>query len=208
MVIDIPEAPETSISDEGHRSTHHHSEHVPRGCERVPELHQPLSHRFNRGYDCDDVLHSLYPCLEGRGCLFVKFFKPILHLVKDGIVSVNSKIQEDIEQEIRRGSGREGREAPCPNPRVYSMDQFRFGRVDGYDPVLLEEHEEFDCLALPILHDWYMNDCEDTLTIVLQLRPLILMDDIFHRVFIESKPLLQISQLPLRRTLSINPEQL
>src|SRR2546426_12845367 len=104
MVIDVSETSETCISDEGHSSTHHHSKHIPRGCERVPELHQPLSHSFNRGYDDDDVLHSLYPCLEGRSRLFVEFLKPILHFVKDGIVGVNCKIYEDVEQEISRGS--------------------------------------------------------------------------------------------------------
>jgi hypothetical protein len=34
------------------------------------------------------------------------------------------------------------------------------------------------------------------------------MENIFNRVIVESKPLLQIGQLLLRRTLSINPEQL
>src|SRR5438094_3025321 len=81
VIVNVSEAPETCISDERHRSTHHHSKHIPRGCERVPELHQPLSHSFNRGYDTDDVLHSLYPCLEGRSRLFVEFLKPILHFV-------------------------------------------------------------------------------------------------------------------------------
>src|SRR2546425_1030037 len=208
MVIDVSEASETSIRDERDRATHHHPKHIPRRRERVPELHQPFSHCFNRGYDRDDILHSLHPCLEGRSCLFVELFKPFLHFVKDGIIGVNRKIQEDVEQEIRRGSGREGREAPRPYPRVYSMDQFRFDGVDGYDPVLLEEHEEFDYLALPILHHGYMDDCEDVLPIVLQFRPLIRMDHVFNRVIVESKPLLQLGQLLLRRTLSIDPEQL
>src|SRR5712664_1367622 len=88
------------------------------------------------------------------------------------------------------------------------MDQFRFDRVDGYDPVLLEEHEEFDYLALPILHDGYVDDCEDVFPIILQFGPLILMDHVFNRVIVQSKPLLQISQLLLRGTLSINPQQL
>src|SRR5712664_910321 len=88
------------------------------------------------------------------------------------------------------------------------MDQIRFDGVDSYDPVLLEEHEEFDYLALPILHDGYVDDCEDVFPIILKFRPLILMDHVFNRVIVESKPLLQISQLLLRRTLSINPKQL
>ena len=208
MVVHVSEASETSIRDERDRATHHHSKHIPRRRERVPERHQPLSHSFNRSNDGDDVLHSLHPCLEGRSCLFVDFLKPFLHFVKDGIVRVNSKIQEDVEQEVRRGSGRERREAPCHYPRVYSMDQLRFDGVDGYDPVLLKEHEEFDYLTLPTLHNRYVDDCEDAFPILLQFRPLILMDHIFNRVIVESKPLLQIGQLLLRRTLSINPEQL
>src|SRR5207249_3427757 len=208
MVVDVSEASETCISDEWNRSTHHHSKHIPRGCERVPELHQPLSHSFNRGYDTDDVLHSLYPCLEGRSRLFVEFLKPILYLVKDGIVRVNRKIQENIEQEVRRGSGREGRETSCPYPRVHSMDQFRLHGVDCYDPVLLEKHEELYYLALPVFFNWYVDDCEDILSIVFQFRSLILMDHILNSVIIESKSLLQIGHLLLCRALGINPEQL
>src|SRR5712691_1308021 len=208
MVIDVSEASETSIRDERDGATHHHSKHIPRRCEGVPERHQSLSNSFNRGYDSDDVLHSLHPRLEGCSCLFVDFLKPFLHFVQDGVVCVKRKIEEDIEQEVRRGSSREGREAPCPYPRIYSMDQFRFDGVDGYDPVLLEEHEEFDYLALPILHDGYVDDCEDVFPIILKFRPLIRMDHVFNSVIVEPKPLLQVGQLLLCRTLSIDPEQL
>src|SRR5712664_1033832 len=119
MIINVSEVPETSIRHERHRSTHYHPEHISRRGERVPQHHQSFSYGFNCCYDCDDVLHSLYPCLEGRACLFVEFFKSILHFVKDRIVGINRKIQEDIEQEVRRGSGCEGRETSCPYPRVY-----------------------------------------------------------------------------------------
>src|SRR5712691_10891420 len=88
------------------------------------------------------------------------------------------------------------------------MDQFRFNGVNCYDPVFLEEHEELDDLALPILHDGYVDDCEDIFPVVLQFGPLILVDHILNRVIVESKPFLQIPKFLLRRTLSINPEQL
>src|SRR5213593_2425460 len=88
------------------------------------------------------------------------------------------------------------------------MDQFRFNGVDCYDPVLLEEHEELYYLALPIFFNWYVDDCEDILSIVFQFRPLILTDHILNSVIIEPKPLLQIGHLLLCRALSINPEQL
>src|SRR5712692_11368493 len=107
MVIDVSETSETCVSDEWHGATHYHPEHISRGCERVPERHQSLSNSFNRGYDSDDVLHSLHPRLEGCSCLFVDFLKPFLHFVQDGVVCVNRKIEEDIEQEVRRGSSRE-----------------------------------------------------------------------------------------------------
>ena len=80
--------------------------------------------------------------------------------------------------------------------------------MDSYDPVLLKEHEEFDYLALPTLHNGHVDDGEDALTIVLKFRPLILVDHILDRVVVEPKPLFQIGQLLLCRALSINPEQL
>src|SRR5712664_1392509 len=53
-----------------------------------------------------------------------------------------------------------------------------------------------------------MDNTENTLPLILQLRPLILMDHILDGVIVKSKPLLQIGQLLFSWTLGIDPEQL
>src|SRR5260370_18485535 len=78
--------------------------------------------------------------------------------------------------------------------------------MDGYYPVLLEEDEEFDYTAPTIPDVRHMDDSKDTLSILLQLRPLILVNNILDGITIEAKSGLQISQLLARRTLSIDPE--
>src|SRR5260370_40195339 len=78
--------------------------------------------------------------------------------------------------------------------------------MDGYYPVLLEEDEEFYYPAPTIPHVRHVDYSKDTLSILLQLRPLILVNNILDGIIIEAKSRLEISQLLARRTLSIYPE--
>src|SRR2546427_6698366 len=76
----------------------------------------------------------------------------------------------------------------------------------GYDPVLLEEDEEFDYPALTIPYIRHMDYCKHTLSIFLQLRPLIPVNDILDGIVVQVKSTLQISKLLACWTLSIDPE--
>src|SRR2546425_9897548 len=78
--------------------------------------------------------------------------------------------------------------------------------MDGYYPVLLEEDEEFDYSSLTIPYIRHMDYCEDTLSIFLQLRPLIPVNNILYGIVVEAKSTLQISKLLACRALSIDPE--
>ena len=78
--------------------------------------------------------------------------------------------------------------------------------MDGYDPVLLEEDEEFDYPALTIPHIRHMDYTKDTLSILLQLRPLIPVNNILDGIIIKAKSGLQISQLLTCWAFGIYPE--
>src|SRR2546422_10001087 len=76
----------------------------------------------------------------------------------------------------------------------------------GYDPVLLEEDEELDYPAPTIPYIRHMDYRKHTLSILLQLRPLIPVNDILDGIVVQVKSTLQISKLLACRTLSIDPE--
>src|SRR3989441_10631734 len=80
--------------------------------------------------------------------------------------------------------------------------------MNGDDPVFLEEDKELDYLASMTLRYWHMDDREHVLPIILHLRPLVPVDHILYRILVEAEPLLQISQLLVRRALRVNPEHL
>src|SRR2546425_7546490 len=78
--------------------------------------------------------------------------------------------------------------------------------MDGYDPVLLEEDKEFDYPALTIPYIRHMDYCKHTLSIFLQLRPLIPVNNILDGIVVKAKSTLQSSQFLTRGTLGIHPE--
>src|SRR2546425_3863626 len=80
--------------------------------------------------------------------------------------------------------------------------------MNSDDPVFLEEDKELDYLASMTLRHGHVDDREHVLPIVLHLRPLVPVDHILHRIIVEAEPLLQISQLLVRRALRVNPEHL
>src|SRR2546425_551676 len=80
--------------------------------------------------------------------------------------------------------------------------------MNGDDPVFLEEDKELDYLASMTLRHGHVDDREHVLPIILHLRPLVPVDHILHRIIVEVEPLLQISQLLVRRALRVNPEHL
>src|SRR2546427_13249452 len=80
--------------------------------------------------------------------------------------------------------------------------------MNSDDPVFLEEDKELDYLASMTLGHGHVDDREHVLPIILPLRPLVPVDPIFHRIIVEAEPLLQISQLLVRRALRVNPEHL
>src|SRR2546427_11010678 len=80
--------------------------------------------------------------------------------------------------------------------------------MNGNYPVFLEEDEELDYLPPTTLRHRHVNYGEYVLPIILHLRPLVSADHILYRILVEAEPLLQISQLPVRWALCVNPEHL
>src|SRR5215831_4747993 len=80
--------------------------------------------------------------------------------------------------------------------------------MDRYDPVLLEKYEQLNYLSSSTFDHGNMDNREDALSIILQLRTLIPMNNILHRIIIKIESLLQIRQFLVGRALSINPQHL
>src|SRR5712692_5780682 len=78
--------------------------------------------------------------------------------------------------------------------------------MDGYDPVFLEKDEEFNYLTFPVLYYGHMDYSKDPLSILLQFRPLILVNNILDCIIVKAKSVLQLSQFLGCRTLSVYPE--
>src|SRR5467141_57644 len=78
--------------------------------------------------------------------------------------------------------------------------------MHSYDPVLLEEDEKLDYPALTVLHIRHMNYCKDILSILFKLRPLIPVNNVLDRIFVQAKSALQVSKLLGCWTLSVDPE--
>src|SRR5467141_234451 len=122
MVVDVSEASETRVGDEWHRPAHHHPKHIPCWSEGASEDHQPFSHSFYRRYDSYNILHPLHARLERRGRLLVDILQTIFFFVQNGVVSVDCKVQEDVEEQVRRGTCCEGGQPSCPDPSVHRTD--------------------------------------------------------------------------------------
>src|SRR2546425_7900005 len=78
--------------------------------------------------------------------------------------------------------------------------------MNGYDPVLLEEDKELDNPALVTTYVRHVNYCKDVFPILLQLRPLIPVNNILDGIVVQAKSTFQISKLLGCWTLSIDPE--
>src|SRR2546425_8459949 len=74
------------------------------------------------------------------------------------------------------------------------------------DPVLLEEDEEFDNPAPVTLYVRHVDYSKHILPVLLQLRPLIPVNDILNGVVVQAKSAFQISKLLGCWTLSVDPE--
>jgi len=64
------------------------------------------------------------------------------------------------------------------------MDKLGIRRVNGYDPVLLEEDKDLDNLSPTSFRNGHVDHSEHVLPIVIHLRPLVSMDDILNRIIV------------------------
>src|SRR5439155_26015160 len=74
------------------------------------------------------------------------------------------------------------------------MDQFRIIRMYSNDPVLLEEDKQLDNPALVTPYIRHVDYCKHVFPILLQLRPLIPVNNILDGLVVYVKSALQISK--------------
>src|SRR5690242_11932338 len=80
--------------------------------------------------------------------------------------------------------------------------------MDRDYPLFLEEDEQFHNPALVVGGHRKVDHCEDMLPIVFDLGPLVLVNHVLDRIWVEREPLLERGEFFVAGILGIDPKQL